>query len=223
MHDYPPPSTLGCNIVIAAEHSECGNPVLLGKNWIASPQKSIVACNDKKNKGFTLIEITIVLVVIGLITGGVFVVRELIRAAELRAQIKQIEEYNIAVNTFRLKYNALPGDIKEPEASSFGFSARGIYAGQGDGNGVLEGVYANAAGRNADTVQSGENLMFWVDLSAARLIKGTFNTAVPTTIYDAYSPSEVAQFIPRGKIPDGTVTAPKAKAIAAAKAPNVVL
>ena len=48
--------------------------------------------------GFTLVELSIVLVIIGLIIGGVVVGRDLIDAATIRAQISQIEKYNTAVN-----------------------------------------------------------------------------------------------------------------------------
>src|SRR3982751_930235 len=81
-------------------------------------------------KGFTLIELSIVLVIIGLIVGGVLVGQDLIRAAEVRATISQIEKYNTAVNTFRGKYNALPGDLNASTATAFGFLARGANAGQ---------------------------------------------------------------------------------------------
>ncbi len=53
--------------------------------------------------GFTLIELSIVLVIIGLIVGGVLVGQDLIKAAETRATVGQVEKYNAAVNTFRTK------------------------------------------------------------------------------------------------------------------------
>lgn len=84
-------------------------------------------------KGFTLIELSIVLVVIGLITAGVLLGRDLIRAAELRKQITQIESFDVAVNTFRLKYNCLPGDC--PNGTNFGFTVNG----NGNGNGIISG------------------------------------------------------------------------------------
>ena len=80
-------------------------------------------------KGFTLIEMSIVLVIIGLIIGGVLLGRDLISAAAVRAQIAQIEKYNAAVNTFKGKYGYLPGDIPDPYASRFGFKARGTCLG----------------------------------------------------------------------------------------------
>lgn len=63
----------------------------------------------KKKNGFTLIELSIVLVIIGLIVGGMLVGQDLINAAKVRAEFSQMEKLDAAVNTFRLKYNALPG------------------------------------------------------------------------------------------------------------------
>src|ERR1019366_6843373 len=60
--------------------------------------------------GFTLIEMSIVLVIIGLIVGSVLVGRDLIRAAELRSVISEVEKYKTAVMTFKGKYDCLPGD-----------------------------------------------------------------------------------------------------------------
>jgi prepilin-type N-terminal cleavage/methylation domain-containing protein len=130
--------------------------------------------------GFTLIEMSIVLVIIGLIIGGIIVGRDLIKAAEVRATITQIEKYNTAANTFYGKYGYLPGDIPAGPAAMFGLAARGQNKGQGDGNGVLEGY--NTSGASNGFNQVGENIMFWVDLTTAQLIDGSFTTAVATTL-----------------------------------------
>jgi prepilin-type N-terminal cleavage/methylation domain-containing protein len=66
--------------------------------------------------GFTLIELSIVLVIIGLIIGGVTVGQDLIRSAELQSFVSNINQYKVAVNTFKLKYNALPGDINKAQS-----------------------------------------------------------------------------------------------------------
>jgi len=77
---------------------------------------------NSRNRGFTLIELSIVLVIIGLIVGGVLVGRDLIQAAQIRAQMTQIEQINAATNTFRGKYNQLPADLTHTHAVAFGFT-----------------------------------------------------------------------------------------------------
>jgi hypothetical protein len=120
---------------------------------------------------------SIVLVIIGLIIGGVLVGQDLIRAAYVRAQLSQIEKFNTAVNTFYGKYQALPGDMNATTTSFYGFTPRGTNSGQGDGNGLIEGsgFYQNA------NESSGETLMFWNDLTYANgmnldLVQGSFST-----------------------------------------------
>ncbi len=121
--------------------------------------------------GFTLIELSIVLVIIGLIVGGILTGRDLIDTAAQRAQIAQIEKYNTALHTFQGKYGGLPGDIPDPYASNFGFQARGQYPGEGDGNGILQSNCSNnASGVGNHTIGSGELAIFWQDLSTAGLI-----------------------------------------------------
>jgi len=127
-------------------------------------------------KGFTLIELSIVLVIIGLIVGGVLVGQDLIRAAEVRATITQIEKYNTAVNTFRVKFNALPGDMASTTAATFGFTTRAGTVGQGDGNGLIDGEAAASSLLQG----GGETGLFWVDLSSSvggNLIDGGFTSA----------------------------------------------
>jgi prepilin-type N-terminal cleavage/methylation domain-containing protein len=133
-----------------------------------------------KDQGFTLIELSIVLVIIGLIVGGVLVGQDLIKAAEVRATIGQVEKYNAAVNTFRTKYNGIPGDLTAATASAFGlftFSAPAV--GLGDGNGLIEG------GAALSTLGLGEPLAFWRHLSDASLIDGAFGSSGNSAIVAA--------------------------------------
>lgn len=115
----------------------------------------------QRRGGFTLIEMSIVLVIIGLIVGGVLVGQSLIAAAGIRATITQIEKYNQAANTFTGKYGYLPGDIKDPGASMFGFLPRGSQPGQGNGDGVIAGFWSPAS-LTYGSVQTGEPTTFWV-------------------------------------------------------------
>src|SRR5450432_676842 len=99
------------------------------------------AASRAAESGFTLIELSIVLVIIGLIIGGVLVGQDLIKAAAIRATIQQIEGYNTSVHTFQTKYNAIPGDISAQAASNFGMTGGLLLSGTeglGDGNGILE-------------------------------------------------------------------------------------
>ena len=168
------------------------------------------AVKSPPRAGFTLIELSIVLVIIGLIIGGILVGRDLINAATVRAQISQIEKYNTAVNTFRLKFGYLPGDIPDPTASAFGFAARGTVQGTGDGNGVIEGNYCACAGEAIGVTESvGETVMFWVDLSTAGLISGGFNTASATVMLGAdITTANIGLYLPRAALGGGSQPPP---------------
>jgi prepilin-type N-terminal cleavage/methylation domain-containing protein len=120
--------------------------------------------------GFTLLEMSIVLVIIALIVAGVLVGRDLIATAEVRATVGQIEKYNSATNTFKTKFNGIPGDLAAGFATSFGFTTRAGTTGRGDGNGLIE----STGGANLSQVYGQENGMFWNDLSVANLIGGQF-------------------------------------------------
>lgn len=143
-----------------------------------------------KESGFTLVELAIVLVIIGLIIGGVLVGQDLIKAAEVRATISQIESYNAAVNTFRGRYNGLPGDIRNID--SFFDTATWTNMLNGDGDRMLESCVAIAATGLCDVSGAapyyedietqaaapdniGEILQFWHHLSAAELVAGFYD------------------------------------------------
>ena len=148
---------------------------------------NVLHTTKNKNIGFTLIELSIVLVIIGLIIGGVLLGNDLINAAAIRSQISQIEKYQTAVRTFQGKYGYLPGDIPDPTATQFGFLARGTNQGEGDGNGILEnssGGGCNVVGNcgNSFSPLAGELMLFWADLSQTGLIEGNFTTYASATI-----------------------------------------
>jgi prepilin-type N-terminal cleavage/methylation domain-containing protein len=64
----------------------------------------------RRNVGFTLIELSIVLVIVGLLIGGILVAKSMIASAKLNAFVRQIQQYDIAMDNFKIKYNGIPGD-----------------------------------------------------------------------------------------------------------------
>ena len=152
--------------------------------------------------GYTLIELSVVLVTIGLLIGGIIVAQDLIAAARVNAQISQLNKYNTAAGTFQLKYNGLPGDLKATQAAQISvFATRAGTVGRGDGNGLIE-----EGGVAGGTEPSGEIVLFWNDLSAANLIDGIFQgvdcpNGGPCT---GSPPTSLGQIIPPAKIRDGS-------------------
>lgn len=68
----------------------------------------------QKNNGFTLVELAIALMVIGLLIGGVLKGQELIENARITRTIKDFSDFDTAVMIFRTSYNGLPGDFAYP-------------------------------------------------------------------------------------------------------------
>lgn len=128
--------------------------------------------------GFTIIELSVVLVVIGLIMGAIVVGRELIHAGELRSTVAQIDLFNTAVGSFKLKYHCLPGDCIE--AGAFGF---GDPLTPGNGNGRIglcnegAGLSCLSGGPAAYLAEMMESTNFWYHLSAAALLGQSFKVA----------------------------------------------
>ncbi len=167
-----------------------------------------------RDSGFTLVELSIVLVIIGLIVGGVLVGRDLIEAAAIRAQMSQIEKYQSAVNTFRSKFNCLPGDCES--AAALGFPPRGSDCngspcpGQGNGDGIIEGADGNAPGSYTGNdgwgESAGETAMFWVDLSMAQLIAAGLGGVGQNASYELATDttgSAISQWLPAARIGHG--------------------
>jgi len=138
------------------------------------------------NKGFSLLELSIVLVIIGLIAGGIVAGSAMIRAAELRAVLTEYQQYQTATHTFRDKYLGLPGDIRN--ANAFWTDAT-----DGDGNGTITMV--NNSGSNGD--MDFEMFGFWEQLALAELISGTYDgQSGPTAGWD----SDIGDNVPASKL-----------------------
>lgn len=71
--------------------------------------------HQKTSSGFTLIELSIVLVIIGLMVGGIVGGRALIRQAELQSIVRDINSIKTALNAFQSQYDDMPGDFAQAD------------------------------------------------------------------------------------------------------------
>lgn len=119
--------------------------------------------NLRKQSGFTLIEIAIVLVIIGLLLGGVLKGQELINTARVRALNNSIDGITAAWYSFQDRYRAFPGDYLDARST---VNLPGAPAG-GDGNGLV--------GDDAGADEPAERGAVWVHLEAAGYITGGYD------------------------------------------------
>ena len=122
----------------------------------------------KKTQGFTLVEIAIVLVIIGLLLGGILKGQEMITQAKIKNLIADFSGISAAYHGYQDRYRAIPGD--DPGAG--GAAGRwGVAATSGDGNGQVGGDY-NTTGA-APAGATGESRRWWDHLRRAGFVAGT--------------------------------------------------
>jgi prepilin-type N-terminal cleavage/methylation domain-containing protein len=128
--------------------------------------------------GFTLVELAIVMVIIGLLIGGILKGQELIANARVSATVSKIKGVDAAMNTFQDKYNVLPGDMASPatrlpNCTTVPCSTAGT--GGTLGNGRIEGGALTAAPGAGD-----EAGVAFVQLGAADMVSGISPTGGAT-------------------------------------------
>ncbi len=161
--------------------------------------------NTQNARGFTLVELAIVLTIIGVLTGGVLKGAKMIENSRVIATIEQVNAYKAATTSFRNTYNALPGDMAnagemlpgcknaglngincdpaplDPLNPDLGGASDGIVGFPG-GAGVSGVDQLTPGGMPPLTTNIGdETQLFWVHLAAANLIKGVSTQAASTT------------------------------------------
>lgn len=105
--------------------------------------------------GFTLVEVAIVLVIIGLIMGGVFKGQALIDSARVRSMSTQLTGIQAAWLSFRERYRAIPGDFARSDTQIDSAAT------PGNGNGRVDGA--------------GERAGLWQQLALAGFISGQYD------------------------------------------------
>src|SRR6266704_143138 len=116
--------------------------------------------------GFTLVEIAIVLVIIGLLLGGILKGQEMITQAKIKNAINDFNGVTVAVTSYQDRYRFLPGDDKGATAR---WTTQAPASGSGDG--VIAGLYNAAPGAVAPPAAAESNL-FWQHLRIAGFVPG---------------------------------------------------
>ena len=163
----------------------------------------------RQQSGFTLVEIAIVLVIIGLLLGGVLKGQELVNSAKVKNLANDFRTLSAFVYAYQDRFRAMPGDDRAVSLH-LGKDAKQAAPGTGGaiGNGRINGTW------NSETVTD-ESFLFWQHIRLAGLATGTttVNTGSGSDPKDSASNSE---YLPRnaesgriGITSDPVLTAPK--------------
>jgi prepilin-type N-terminal cleavage/methylation domain-containing protein len=128
-----------------------------------------------QQSGFTLVEIAIVLVIIGLLLGGVLKGQELINSAKVKNFATDFRNVPLFIYGYQDKFKALPGDDSAVATTHLGASVNGVNVATAApagtlGNGVINGAWNS-------TNPTDESVLFWQHVRLAGLAAGP--TAAP--------------------------------------------
>lgn len=136
-----------------------------------------VECKMKRTQaGFTLVEIAVVLVIVGLLLGGVLKGQELINSAKVKSLINDYRSVSTMIYAYQDRFRFFPGDDPKADEHVSGAAVAETPA-NGQGNGRIEGAWDSRT-------TTDESFLVWQHLRGANLTTG------PTSIsdVDAYVP-----------------------------------
>jgi type II secretory pathway pseudopilin PulG len=123
--------------------------------------------------GLSLVEMTIVLVVMGLLVGALLFGQELVVTSRSKAVILQLNELSVAVAAYRDRYRAIPGDDAQAQGR-WNLTAVPAAVPSSPGDGRIDGTYNQAA-----AVPEAESRLFWWHMRQAGFMPGSTDPASP--------------------------------------------
>jgi len=142
---------------------------------------------SNKKSAFSLIELSIVLIIIGLLIAGVTGGASLIKSSELRAAVGEARAFATSVNGFYNQFNAYPGDYGTAISVSTAF---------GDGDGTIE--YNSGAAPSGGTAY--ESRAAWVQMKGAAILDSNLLSGATTLVAPGAGTITFGQHIPASKI-----------------------
>lgn len=162
-----------------------------------------------QQKGFTLVELAIVLTIIGLLIGGIVKGQQLIENARVTSTMAQIQGITAALNTFRDTYGSLPGDMLNADTRITDCGRCGLAVAATAGDGIVgrpnwdmaafqSGSFTATASPGTATVDN-ETVLFWVEMYHAGLISGVNDDGING------APNKYGTTLPSARIGGGFV------------------